>query len=427
MTQTPFHPPALEVPTDAPAGRVSRVPDIPLRRENLGTFFDLATQLHLAGQLEEAGALYKQIVATDPEHADAWHQLGVLHSQKSDHVRALAQLRRAIALKSTDACYFCNLGDVFRAIGRFAEAGQSYEHALTVDPTHADALCSLAHTHLQRGDHARAEQCYRRTLELRPGHPDVMTYLAVALRHQTRLDEAATLLREAVTIAPGHPEATHLLAATTGQTTSRAPAAYVADLFDAYADTFDEHLTQQLGYDVPARMKDAIEATVQPGANGWRIADLGCGTGLCGEQVKPWASHLLGVDLSPRMVAQARRRNIYDELKVDDASTTLDDESNAFDLIVASDVFIYLGALDHVIESCARALTPGGILCFSTEADDADDYALRVSGRYAHGPAYAKRCADAAGLEIARAEEITVRQEQDTPVPGHIHVLRRAA
>lgn len=177
--------------------------------------------------------------------------------------------------------------------------------------------------------------------------------------------------------------------------TESMPPAFVELLFNQYAPRFDRALVHGLRYRGPDLLLDALKA------EGFAYAacalDLGCGTGLMGEALRPFCARLEGIDLSAGMLAKARAKNVYDQLdKADIASLAL--EGARYDLIVAADVFIYLGALERVISWCAGSLRPGGRLAFTVELCDAGDIELHDSRRFAHSRAYVSGLLDQAGF-----------------------------
>jgi predicted TPR repeat methyltransferase len=99
--------------------------------------------------------------------------------------------------------------------------------------------------------------------------------------------------------------AQHMLAALKGHTTAAAPTGYVVGLFDGCAAYFDRHLVDELGYQVPQGLHRAVSQLVGPDRQGLDVMDLGCGTGLCGPLFRDMAGTLVGVDLSPGMLAVA--------------------------------------------------------------------------------------------------------------------------
>ncbi|MEY2992870.1 MAG: hypothetical protein RI946_2264, partial [Pseudomonadota bacterium] len=132
------------------------------------------------------------------------------------------------------------------------------------------------------------------------------------------------------------------------------PAHFIETLFDQYADRFDTSLVQKLEYTVPERLGVAV-SELHPDRFKATL-DLGCGTGLAGAVFRPVSDHLSGVDLSQGMLRQAQKRGIYDTLsKADVLQLPLLDRP-VFDLVIAADVFIYLGALDTTVAWVFAAL-----------------------------------------------------------------------
>jgi len=142
----------------------------------------------------------------------------------------------------------------------------------------------------------------------------------------------------------------------------------VEELFDDYAEQFDDHLINMLHYQAPELLRLAIGREMDADEAAWDVMDLGCGTGFCGLLFRDLATNLTGVDLSEGMLEQARKREFYDELRQGDITQALADCEHAYDLIIAADVFIYVGDLSGIVDACARALRPGGRFAFTMEA-----------------------------------------------------------
>jgi predicted TPR repeat methyltransferase len=215
------------------------------------------------------------------------------------------------------------------------------------------------------------------------------------------------------------------LAALTGRPAPpAAPAARVAALFDRYADSFDQHLIGTLGYRTPQLLFDAVNAAGL-GA-GARVLDLGCGTGLCGALFRPLASTIAGVDLSAAMIAKAREAGHYDRLEVQDLLSALNEVPGAYDLLIAADVFVYLGDLAEVHRVAFAALSPGGLFAFSVEAfDGPSSYELRPTRRYAHSAGYLEELAERAGFERVSRAKAPLRAEHGHEIEGFTVVLRK--
>ena len=185
--------------------------------------------------------------------------------------------------------------------------------------------------------------------------PKVAKSRGTVLGMLKRPEEAIASYRRALDNG-GDPQEIEYLLAGLGAAPSpiTAPKEFVTELFDQCADKFDEHLAGTLKYQAPSLISDAIAGFVSFG--NLDILDLGCGTGLVGERVRPLARTLTGVDLSPNMLEQARKRQIYDRLVCGELTEFLQTQAGAFDLVVAGDVFIYIGDLSKVFQGMSRAL-----------------------------------------------------------------------
>jgi predicted TPR repeat methyltransferase len=301
------------------------------------------------------------------------------------------------------------------------------DQALAQGADHAGAWYQRAMV-LQRLEREReALDAYERALALEPRLHSAWTQRGNILKLLDRHAEAAASFRNA--IAHGADPVLHgyYLAGLTGEEAPPAPPRqYVESLFDEYAATFDEHLVESLGY----RAHRALIAQVQAlGPRRFRSAlDLGCGTGLCGPLAKAIADRVDGVDLSAAMLDKARALGIYDRLDHADVVQHLANTERRYDLVLAADVFIYVGALEAVFDGVARVLEPGGVFAFSVERADAGEpeLALRPSLRYAHAASYLRRLAAQRGFEVVRLQEQRIRREKLQSIFGLYAVLRSA-
>jgi predicted TPR repeat methyltransferase len=205
------------------------------------------------------------------------------------------------------------------------------------------------------------------------------------------------------------------------------PRAYVRTLFDQYAARFERELRDALHYRGPDLLREAIDGVFGADRRFARVLDLGCGTGLMGEVMRGRADELVGVDLSPAMLAAAERKRIYDRLVVGDLVSFLATEDRPFDLIVAADVFVYLDDLVPALRSAARRLAASGAIAFSAETHAENGVILRDTLRFAHGEPHLRAAAAEAALDVAYLAKASTRIEKNSPVEGLLAVLRAAA
>ena len=292
-------------------------------------------------------------------------------------------------------------------------------------PQDGGILGLLAKLFCSGGLYSEAEATARRAVSLAPGLGSAHFTLGQALFRLGRLEEAATALSEACRCDPENAEARHFLSLITGRSEVEAQNSYIRTLFDSCADTFDRILVDELGYSAPWVLGEelvAAGALTRPSS----IIDLGCGTGLCGTVLKPYAHRLDGVDLSPRMIDACRSRGIYDDLAEGDLVAFLGGRQACYDLAIAADVLIYVGESAPVFAAVRQALRPSGWFAFSIEVSEKAPVIGLSSGRFAHSVQYICDLATRYGFSIVSQKTINLRQESGVPIAGLAYVLQTA-
>jgi predicted O-linked N-acetylglucosamine transferase (SPINDLY family) len=167
----------------------------------------LALQHHQAGRLQEAEALYRQILQVEPNHPDALHLLGVIAQQAGRHDVAVDYIGRAIGLNPTVAEYHNNIGEAYRAQGKLEAAAAHYRQALALKPTYAEPFNNLGIVFSLQGKLEEAVGQYRQALALAPANAETHYNLGNALKALDRLEEAVAHFQQAVTLKPIFAEA----------------------------------------------------------------------------------------------------------------------------------------------------------------------------------------------------------------------------
>ena len=201
---------------------------------------------------------------------------------------------------------------------------------------------------------------------------------------------------------------------------------YLRALFDGYAPEFDHALTKGLNYRAPELLFRAVDAA-QAGERMkiGSLLDLGCGTGLAALPFRPFSDWVVGVDLSPGMLAQARAKGLYDRLIESEILAFLTGEKEIgarYHLVLAADVFMYFDDLVPVLKAVAHVLASSGRLAFSVETHDHDHVILRETLRYAHSAAHVRKSLATVGLKPISVDPASTRTEKGVPVPGLIVV-----
>ncbi|TAL09578.1 MAG: tetratricopeptide repeat protein [Nitrospirae bacterium] len=170
-----------------------------------------ALQHHQAGRLQEAEALYRQVLQAQPNHPSALHWLGLIAHQVGRHDVAIDYISRAIVQNSGEADFHNNLGEAHRALGQFEAAMACYRQALVLRSDFAEAHNNMGNVLRDQGKFDNAIACYRRAVALRPDFAEAHNNLGVTFRDRGRLEEAIACYRQALTIRPGFPMALNLL------------------------------------------------------------------------------------------------------------------------------------------------------------------------------------------------------------------------
>jgi predicted TPR repeat methyltransferase len=424
-----------------------------------------------AGHADRARAFIERGVVACPDSHELHHVLGRIHASKRDYAAALVSFRKASALAPSSSEYHCNVADMLAEVGDAGAAIESYGKAVWIEPGFFEARLSLAETLRRAARYDEAVDAYCDAIALRPGAATAHANLGVVLQQQGKLAEATASYRRAVEADPNLASAhanlgnmlmmqgareeairsleraselnpggneSHILTALKGGDAERAPDTYVERLFDWYADGFDAHLVKQLQYAVPDKLRDLLLPHAGKGEK-WDVLDLGCGTGLAAVAISQLARSQVGVDLSSKMLDKARERNLYERLEHGDLLPMMRGEAAAsYDLVIAADVFVYIGKLDELAAEAHRLLRPGTYFAFSVESLDAladespagaqgRDYRLNDTGRFAHSAQYLARVCEQSGF-TSLCETVTQSRVNDGKgVQGYLVVWKKSS
>jgi predicted TPR repeat methyltransferase len=487
---------------------------------------DISARLALrAATPNDATAELDQAIAAAPDHAGLRTRRAELRWHAGDIEGGARDAAEAVVLDRTDAAAKALLGVLMLELGRTADALACLDEADRAEPGNPGFAAGLATAQEAAGNPDAALATLLRCVAAAPGRIDPRNAaillcvrrrdfrqavrLAEDARHAGIADacsfgllghalsslgehnEATDAYAEALKLGPQDPYVRHLVAAAgimPGAT--RAPVEYLRAVFDGYAERFESHLIT-LGYRMPGLFRTILQQhpRIAAGEPVGPVLDLGCGTGLVAVAIADLpVGPLIGVDVAPKMLAQAAAKGLYAELREADVLEVLarkplppaaggvevrstDGEGDragtlgrdaacrpdhphprrsasstsaapagevfGYPLILAADVFCYFGALGEVFAAAHANLSPGGWLVGSVEEllPDRDgalpgtngNWALQRQGRYAHSLAYIRDTATTAGFQVLRLDRETVRYEANAPVAGLLMVLQRSA
>lgn len=169
---------------------------------SLKALFDQALQAERGGDWQLAEAIYRDVIAREPDRFAAQNNLGNLLARAGRSADALACFHEALRLNPNLLATHVNLGNLQLDLGNVALARSSFERALQLDGNSAAALVGLGRILLDTGQNEAALQTFHRAAQLEPDSPAVHCSLGTALHDLRRFDEAAASLERAIGLQP---------------------------------------------------------------------------------------------------------------------------------------------------------------------------------------------------------------------------------
>lgn len=257
---------------------------------------------------------------------------------------------------------------------------------------------------------------YLEILKTNPYNDSIHFKLAEDYRFSGQADKAIVHYKQCLKINPLDPFGVIICLHHIGQEKrpKSLPHAYLQSLFDQYAPYFDENLVERLHYSAPDHAHKLIN---EMGITPRSILDLGCGTGLGVQYYKDTASVIHGVDLSQAMIEQSRQKNVYTNLFHQTIEEYLSVCRNKYDLILALDLFIYIGELASIFSLIKPKLTLNGVVAFTIQLTE-NDYILGNDYKYSHSEQYVEACLAKNQMIILQQKNIALRTQGDKDVEG---------
>ena len=390
----------------------------------------LAEHYQQSGQTRKAEQTYREAIARDPQLVEAFNNLGMILQQRGSIAEATTQFVRARELRPSDARIVVNLARALAAQNQFRDAAVMFHQAVSLDPRFADARFGLALAAQGKIAEVYAHADVLARAETAPGFPHKSFGILLAridcpggarscfethlLHHPDDEDEIAMLL---ATVGDDLPE--------------RASDRQIDRIYAARADQWDRGAAGAAGYQGHRLVASALDELGTPHAGA--VIDLGCGTGLVGELLRCRSDRLIGIDLSEPMLAQARRKKLYDELHQADLLGWLARQEAACDVIASAATLIHFGDLNAIFAAASRSLRPGGRFAFTLFPNDDDPDAIAVAslaglaqaGCFRHGTVYVAQAAGACGFAVELMRRADHEYVNGAPIEGLVVALRK--
>ena len=406
------------------------------------SFYFLANHYYHIGNYTQAAEYAARASSNAPADAEIKILSGLICLAQKHTNAARLCFQKALAVDNRSVPALVNLANLETASGDYETAEKHYKKALELSPQNLDAHINYADLLYRQKRLPEALEEYRVAVIINPGIPEISNNLGIILKDIGEYEEALGLffnafnrrptteefsinIAETLTLlymqnpetavkiaqnwrdkAPDNAFAVHICASLQGKPENENNQIYIEKLFDNFADNY-ELVLQKLDYSVVRSLRNFT------GPVEGILVDLGCGTGLAGVAYQTAGTRLVGVDISKKMLDQARQKGIYKELIKADIVSWLQTKPQA-DALVAADVFNYIGDLTAVINAAASIK-----LAFSTEDTfSVDTYKLTPTGRFAHNPEYIEKLLQQAGYRQIKRQSSILRTENGQPVKG---------
>ncbi|VAW66473.1 hypothetical protein MNBD_GAMMA09-2650 [hydrothermal vent metagenome] len=366
--------------------------------KNLNHILKNATQILRTGNKKQAIQYLLNYCNTEPENADIPREIGVFFQHNNMPFKAEMFYRNSLSIDNNQASVYFNLGVIYQNMNQPDQAIQAYLQATQISPDYARAFANLGYLYHETGHTNKCREACLTAQNLEPDNPQIKHMIA------------------ALGIEP--------LPETADQQ-------YIKNLYKDYAGHYDTHLSVTLKSKVPELIYTTTLKYLKKQSSDNVLLDLGCGTGICGHLFTQYAESMTGVDLSEEMTEEARKKNIYKQLFVSDIAEYLNKNnhrhSEKFDIIISSDVLIYIGNLQAIFDGAYKALNTDGLFSFSIESsfDSDNNFILDATGRYKHNPQYISHIAELSHFHILSSDETELRQQNKQAVIGRIYVLAK--
>ena len=379
-----------------------------------------------AGRLAPAQKSFETALSLAPGRPSVLLNLGVTHFRQGHFAEAIPLLQQAGMAEPHQTDAWASLGLAHEALGQWQAAVDALSRALALDPQLAHLYLARGRCRLRLDAVAPALQDFDRAVAIAPTLAEAWSTRGGLLRELHRLDDAAVCFEKAIEHGADPELHAYYLASVRGTgAPATPPRQYAEMLFDEYATEFQSHLVGQLQYQAHESL---LRPLIDAGRRYQAVLDLGCGSGLCGSLIQPLAGTLHGVDVSRAMLDQARQLGIYEHLVHADLASFLSDTTRRVDLVLAADVFIYVGDLSAIFQSVRRILEPNGCFAFTVEQPPAEQKLhLLPSLRYAHSESYVRQLARDHGFSVRQIFAAPLRYDQRQPITGQYVYLEPLA
>ena len=388
---------------------------VALEPEHMRALFFLGGLNLAANHLAKAAECFQTILAKDQSNTEVLNNLGVIALKRQEAQQAVHYFTQVLSFDNNNIEARNNLAATFMHFDRFENALMHYDVLLKNDPSNIEYLYNSGVAQMALGHLREAISHFNTILAQDSKHFAALSNLAAIYIRLEDLAKATELLKNAVDVNPADPISRHMLAALTVTGAGTTCPEYARNLFNNYALYYDAHMRGALRYALPQKLKEVIYLLNIKGLA--QALDLGCGTGLSGEVLRPITKYLTGVDIAAKMLAQAKLKGMYDKLVESELTSFLNKNTKQkYNLIVAIDVLPYFGDLAQIFAAIKKTLAINGYFIFTVEIGASATWQLAKTARFAHNPDYIKNLCIKYNLAIIYQAQIVARQQYNLPL-----------
>jgi len=394
-------------------------PNHPFAYKVLGALFKTSGRLH------DAVIANQKVVTLTPNDEEAHNNLGNTLQELGRLVEAEASCRHALEIKPDFAEAHNNLGNILKELGKLAEAETSFRQAIALNPDFAQVHCNLGFVLQELGKLAEAEASYRQAVTLKPNFAEAYLALGKHSKIIGQNSKAVEYFQQALNLdfEESLGASLELAYLGIGHVPEKTPIRYMQEFYKKKSKIWSGSANRSL-YRGHLLIENAFKQTHELG-NKVEILDLGCGIGSLAKFLRLYSKNLVGVDLSPHMLIEADKTQLYDSLHEKDLIQYLGEVSNCYDSVVAAATLIHFFNLENIFSLVRQSLKSNGKFIFSTFEGKQKDSELNNFLMYAHSDDYISTLSNRLNFRISYRQKDIHEYHGNEPVRSIIYVLEK--
>ena len=406
-----------------------------LNANNFSALLNLGNSYYANKEYKEALSFYEKLYELNPKSYNAIANIANTCYNLGQFIRAIEFAKIAIDMRPNSVEPYIVAGNAYAELLKKDDAAILLKKASTIAPNSEWVCNSIANLFMKMGNYKQGLHYAWRLFFLKnyqASSDDHINfgYFLYEAHDENHHDLVKNYIELWKNHFPDNPIVHHLCSALSNtQDVITSDLSYIKSLFDGFAYSFDNILTE-LGYSVPETIAEYLKNNLKTKLfKKQQILDIGCGTGLCTEELKKYFPNeeYYGVDISEKMLSEAGKKSIYKELYADDILTFLKETTSTYNVIVAGDVLTYMGDLKPLTRLLTKTININGYFCFSISKNtiNKNEYHLTPSGRFVHNISYVMRQLKHCGFEVVKIEEKVLRKEGGKDVLGYVVLARK--